>query len=126
MTHLDSIHEHDYSSNSSSVKFSVSCYPLYSILKAINITVIDYFSLDVEGMEYFILKTIPWKHLVINVISIEVPIPTITSHPSVERNNLKIQKKINTYMKSVGYVFVSFINNSYSHDNIYRRESMQV
>ena len=40
--------------------FSVPCYPLYEILLAIGNPTIDYFSLDVEGAEFGILKSIPW------------------------------------------------------------------
>jgi hypothetical protein len=48
--------------------FEAQCFPLYSLLKAINVTTVDYFSLDVEGAELSILKTIPWhKDLVIKV-----------------------------------------------------------
>ena len=37
--------------------FKMQCFPLYSILKAIGRTDIDYFSLDVEGAEYEILAS---------------------------------------------------------------------
>ena len=46
----------------------VQCLPFYSILLATNITQIDYFSLDVEGHELEILKTIPWDKIEIKVV----------------------------------------------------------
>ena len=45
----------------------VQCFPLLSYVKALNITTIDYFSLDVEGAEFSILKTIPWDQIDIKV-----------------------------------------------------------
>ena len=41
----------------------VQCFPLYSILLASNFTTIDYLSLDIEGFEIKILKTIPWQRV---------------------------------------------------------------
>jgi hypothetical protein len=47
--------------------YKVQCFPIYSILLAVERTEIDYFSLDVEGSEYKILKTIPWHKIEIKV-----------------------------------------------------------
>ena len=49
----------------------VQCLPLYSILAALNIRHVDYFSLDVEGAELQVLKTIPFTEVTIDVISVE-------------------------------------------------------
>jgi len=49
----------------------VQCFPLMSVAAALNIQHIDYFSLDVEGAEVPVLKTIDWKKLTIDVITIE-------------------------------------------------------
>jgi hypothetical protein len=46
---------------------NVTCLPLYSILMAFNNPIIDYFSLDVEGSELAILKTIPFDKVDIRV-----------------------------------------------------------
>lgn len=45
----------------------VQCMPLFSLLTAINVTTIDYFSLDVEGSELKVLKTIPFDKVHIRV-----------------------------------------------------------
>jgi FkbM family methyltransferase len=45
---------------------SVQCFPLYSILLALNRTTVDFFSLDVEGFELEVLRTIPWDKVDIN------------------------------------------------------------
>ena len=50
---------------------NVQCFTLYSILNALNINHVDYFSLDVEGPELEILKTIPFHKINIDVLSIE-------------------------------------------------------
>ncbi len=50
---------------------SVYCFPFYSLMLALNQTRIDYFSLDVEGMELDILKTIPFDKLDIKVLTVE-------------------------------------------------------
>ncbi len=46
----------------------VQCFPFYSVLLASNRTTIDFLSLDVEGHEIKILKTIPWDRVDIKVI----------------------------------------------------------
>ena len=38
---------------------NVVCFPLHGVLKALNVTKVDYFSLDVEGNEMDVLRTIP-------------------------------------------------------------------
>ena len=52
-------------------KTQMPCFPLYSLLLAMNRTKVDYFSLDVEGVELPILKTIPFDKLDISVLSVE-------------------------------------------------------
>lgn len=50
---------------------NVTCIPLYSILKALDQDTVDYFSLDVEGNELHVLKTIPFDKLSIQTLSVE-------------------------------------------------------
>ena len=49
----------------------MQCFPLYSILLALDDPTVDYFSLDVEGAEMEILKTISWEKVDIKVLTIE-------------------------------------------------------
>lgn len=49
----------------------VKCFPLYSLLLAINTTEVDLLSLDVEGAELQVLKTLPWEKVKIQVLCIE-------------------------------------------------------
>ena len=53
-------------------EIQVQCFPLYSVLKALDIRQVDYFSLDVEGAEYAILNTIPWNNVSLTLMSVEV------------------------------------------------------
>ena len=63
--HLNSGDESDAHS------FPAFCVPFYSLMLALNRTKIDYFSLDVEGFEVPILKTIPFDQLDISVLTVE-------------------------------------------------------
>ena len=49
----------------------VYCYPFFTMMLALGQTHIDYFSLDVEGFELEILKTIPFDKLDISVLTVE-------------------------------------------------------
>ncbi|CAL8095424.1 unnamed protein product [Orchesella dallaii] len=49
----------------------VQCMPLFSLLKALSVKVVDYFSLDVEGNELQVLKTIPFDKILIRTLSVE-------------------------------------------------------
>ena len=39
----------------------VTCVPLYSLLLALDNPTVDYMSLDIEGAELSVLKTVPWE-----------------------------------------------------------------
>ena len=52
-------------------ELQVQCFPLYSVLKALDRLNIGYFSLDVEGAEYVVLKSIPWHQVNITLLSVE-------------------------------------------------------
>lgn len=49
----------------------VQCFPLYSILLALNQLTVDFFSLDVEGDELNVLKTIPLDKVNIKMMTVE-------------------------------------------------------
>ncbi|KAG0729173.1 Transposon TX1 uncharacterized protein [Chionoecetes opilio] len=52
----------------------VQCFPLATYLLALNVTTVDYFSLDVEGAEFDVLKTIPWEKVDIKAVDADPPI----------------------------------------------------
>lgn len=51
----------------SGVHITVQCFPFIHYMMALNITTVNYFSLDIEGNELQVLKTIPF-----DMINIEV------------------------------------------------------
>ena len=55
-------------------KSKTLCLPFYPILLAMGNPTVDYFSLDVEGAELQILKTIPWNNVEIKVMFSLTPI----------------------------------------------------
>ena len=50
---------------------AVNCFPLNTITSALGISHVDYLSLDVEGPEIEILRTVDWTRLHIDVITVE-------------------------------------------------------
>lgn len=48
------------------------CFPLHSYLLALNVTTIDLLSLDTEGTEVDIVKSIPWEEVKVRVLVVEM------------------------------------------------------
>eukprot|EP00914_Ancora_sagittata_P010876 GHVO01021264.1.p1 GENE.GHVO01021264.1~~GHVO01021264.1.p1 ORF type:complete len:114 (-),score=15.34 GHVO01021264.1:34-375(-) len=88
------------------------CFPLYTMMLALNRTKIDYFSLDIEGQELPVLQTIPFDKLDITTLSIEY------SHTQKEKvkalmdaNGYRIAKTLTyvnekIYQSSFDWIFV--------------------
>ncbi|XP_063980717.1 uncharacterized protein LOC135164374 isoform X3 [Diachasmimorpha longicaudata] len=53
------------------VHVGVQCFPLASYIAALGIKTVDYFSLDIEGHELDVLKTIPFDRVDITTLSVE-------------------------------------------------------
>ena len=49
----------------------LQCFPLCSILQAAGVSHVDYLSLDVEGAEIQILKSLPFRHVSIDAMTVE-------------------------------------------------------
>ncbi|KAK3595730.1 hypothetical protein CHS0354_025354 [Potamilus streckersoni] len=49
----------------------VQCFPLYSLLLAMQVNQIDFFTLDVEGEELHVLETIPFDKIYIGMMTVE-------------------------------------------------------
>ena len=58
--------------NDAQGKGKALCLPFFSVLLALGNPAVDYFSLDVEGAELPILKTIPWHKVQIKVNQIRI------------------------------------------------------
>ncbi|XP_052810037.1 uncharacterized protein LOC128238295 [Mya arenaria] len=69
----------------------VTCHSLQDLLGAIGVWQIDFFSLDVEGAELHILKSIDWDKVYVDVFLIET------------YKSKTIRKNIIEFMKSVNY-----------------------
>ena len=50
--------------------FLLQCMPLYTILLAMGNPTVHYFSLDIEGAEFPVLKTIPWDKVQMKFIMV--------------------------------------------------------
>ena len=70
----------------------VQCFPITTYLQALNINQINYFSLDVEGAEYEILKQIDFHRIKIDVMTIEYAIKYHGSPESLA--NLEKMRKL--------------------------------
>ena len=88
------------------------CIPLYSILKTLNMSYINFFSLDVEGAELEILKTIPFNKVKVDLFYIEYAITNAYGIDGVATNKklnelnefferLKIYKQVHRTFQNV-------------------------
>ena len=71
---------------------SVQCLPVYTLLLALNRTIVDYFSLDVEGVELQVLKTVPFDKVDIKVLTVEFV------------HTVEGKKALEDFMLSKGYI----------------------
>jgi predicted metallopeptidase len=91
----------------------MQCFPLYSILMAVGNPTVDLFSLDIEGAEFQVLKTVPWDKVDIKVILVEV------AHlGKVFDGDLR---EFNSFMSKIGYDFYK----SVKVDSIYVKKDFQ-
>ena len=79
----------------------VQCFPLYSVLMTLNNPHIDYFSLDIEGAEAAILKTVPWNQVNVTSFSVEI------NHAGKIFPESRVD--IQDFMKRQGYKFHSTV-----------------
>lgn len=76
---------------------TVPCLPLFSILMALGVRHVDYFSLDVEGPELEILQTIPFNRITFDVLTVEYSVLGCASCTA------KKLKQLNAFMLTKGY-----------------------
>jgi len=77
--------------------YNMQCFPLYSLLMAAGNRTVNYLSLDIEGAEFMVLKTIPWDKVDIEVMTIE------TNHAGEIFPGTK--QEIRDYLADKGYVY---------------------
>ena len=98
---------------------TVPCFPLHTMLLALNRTTIDFLSLDIEGLELPALKTIPFSDLEILVIAAEV-----------EHGGKNATGNYSEYMKTQGYTAYKHIqitdrlNDIYANDIIFVKNKL--
>lgn len=79
----------------------VKCFPIYSLLLAMNMTNIDYFILNTGGTELQVLETIPFERVKIEIIGIHL-----------DSNELE-KNTIDKFLLAKNYIFMQKFNNSY-------------
>ncbi|KZS17878.1 Uncharacterized protein APZ42_015858 [Daphnia magna] len=88
----------------------VQCFPFYSVLLAVGRTDVDFFSLDVEGHELKILKTIPWH---------KINIKTLT----VEWDNMpEGQEALSRFMEDSGFMRIGAFDFQFTRDVIFVKD----
>ena len=83
-------------------KLKVQCFPLQAVLKAIDLPKVQYFSLDIEGAEYDVLKTIDFNVVDFSVFSIEIE----DDNDNVMRLNSGSNEDLHKYLKQNGYNYI--------------------
>ena len=84
----------DFVNSPKTARICKLCIPIRSILAAMGNPKVDYFSLDVEGVELDVLKNIPWSKVDIDIFSIEVT------------GNGRDEHEVNEFMRTSGYTKV--------------------
>lgn len=80
----------------------IPCKPLSTIFKDHNLTRIHFFSLDVEGAELVVLKTIDWNAIQIDVLMVETTMIHTTVVSPDEHHVHNKTLAVRAYLKSVG------------------------
>ncbi|XP_064109365.1 uncharacterized protein LOC135217429 [Macrobrachium nipponense] len=94
--------EGDFADFSAVAYSTVQCFPLASYLLALNVSSVDYLSLDVQGNEWDILKNIPWNRTAIRVLAVE---HYRHDAKTIEERDQLDQDFVN-YMESINYLFI--------------------
>ncbi|XP_064107721.1 protein Star-like [Macrobrachium nipponense] len=89
----------------------VQCFPLASYLWALNVTTVDFLSLDIQGAEEAVLKSFPWKDFTIKAVVVEM---------SDSHHNLT------DIMKGVGYKLLNSQEIEFVEDYIFVRDELLV
>ncbi|XP_076265930.1 EGF receptor activation regulator Star [Rhynchophorus ferrugineus] len=79
----------------------VKCFPLYSLILAMNYSIVDFLSVESGGTELQVLETIPFDKIKIEVISIDL------------RENDSEIDTIKKFLASKSYKFMERFNNTY-------------
>ncbi|KAK7075809.1 hypothetical protein SK128_010331 [Halocaridina rubra] len=72
----------------------IKTFPLFTMLLALNVSTVDFLSLDIEGDELKVLRSVPWSRVIIRLLCVEVK-----HHKGGPRPLIR-------YMKEQGYTFL--------------------
>lgn len=93
--HANSIEDPDW------FNVRVKCFPLFSLLLAMNVTTIDYLSLETKGTELQVLETVPFDRVKIEVIGV---------HLNMNESEIDTIKK---FLATKQYKFMESFNTTY-------------
>nr|ADJ97385.1 star [Tribolium castaneum] len=84
----------------------IKCFPLFSLLLAMNVTTIDYLSLESAGTELQVLETIPFERVKIEVIGVHL----LASE--AERDTIKkfLAMKQYAFMQGFNHTYIFMMN----------------
>ena len=92
------------------VSILVPCIPVETLLLALNQSTVDYFSLDVEGLEYDVIRSLPLRKFDIRSWSVEY---SHTNHVALKKhlfaNGYAFKRQLNVYDKKVSLVVEDYI-----------------
>ncbi|XP_076030484.1 uncharacterized protein LOC143018790 [Oratosquilla oratoria] len=88
------------------------CFPIASYFAVLNISVVDFFSLDVQGVELPILETFPWEKVTVRVLVVE--------HMPPGKSDRSLDQSFIDFVTSKGY---RLLDTSYEPDYIFLLES---
>jgi FkbM family methyltransferase len=95
---------------------SVPCKPVSEWFRQYGVTRVDYFSLDTEGYEYQVLKSIDWSQTRVHVLSVEMLDRELLS----SQQEFDDQDNIRSLLASVGLTYVPWL--SMTRDSMNRDE----
>lgn len=104
---INSIHANSLIDEPDWFNTRVKCFPLYSLLLAMNNTNIDYVSLETGGTELQVLETVPFDRVSIKVIAVHL----VTS--DFERNTIRhfLATKHYKFMQNFNTTYVYMLKN---------------
>ena len=95
-----------FENNTKKEYIPVPCRPLADIFAENNLKRIHFFSLDVEGAELLVLKTIDWSKVHIDVLMVETDLLHRNKDLSIIDRVLKKTADVRRYLRSVGMIRV--------------------
>jgi Methyltransferase FkbM domain len=84
----------------STERYRLTCFPLTDVLRAIDVKHVEFFSLDIQGAELEVLKTIDFKEFRIDILMIEVEHPDSTTLEKMRSEMRKLFNETGLYKEN--------------------------